>query len=77
MAEESTIKVYPNPFGDVLNIMGKGRYQFQIHDTSGRLMASGNFTDQTQLTRELPSAGGMYVLTLSDAYSHRRIAIVK
>jgi hypothetical protein len=74
---ETRMRIYPNPFNETLHIIGKGPYEYQIHDLQGREITSGKFTDQTQLTHQLPEARGMYFLTLKDAFTTQRVTLVK
>ena len=74
---ESNIKIYPNPFNEKLVIVGKGTYEFQIHDVQGRLISNGYFLDQIQLTHQLPDSGGIYLLSLTNPSSTQRFTLTK
>lgn len=75
--DAAIMAIFPNPFSETLNIIGKGSYAYQIHDLQGREISSGRFTDQTQLTHQLPEASGMYFLTLKDVLTTQRVTLVK
>ncbi|MBO4488783.1 MAG: T9SS type A sorting domain-containing protein [Bacteroidales bacterium] len=62
--QEKTFSVYPNPVQDKLSVQGPdGRFSYQLHDLTGRLLMSGNEDGHAVLNvASLPA--GVYMLRL-------------
>ncbi|MBR4135648.1 MAG: T9SS type A sorting domain-containing protein [Bacteroidales bacterium] len=76
--QEKTFSVYPNPAEDRLTIQGPdGKFNYQMHDLTGRLLMSGNGQNQEVLSvSSLPA--GVYMLRLqSDCQTVTQKVIVR
>lgn len=61
---QPTIQVYPNPIKNQLFIECEGSFSYQLFNSNGRLLETGNANNQVKLVME-EMAHGMYVLTVS------------
>ena len=56
---KETLKVYPNPFKDELNVSDDNASSFEIYDLSGKLVMKGNLSNRKLNTTSL--AKGVYL----------------
>lgn len=70
-------RVYPNPVTDMLTIENGSGSSVKVHDTSGRLVYSGEITIDVFSADLSRLAAGMYVVTLSDRESTITSRLVK
>lgn len=61
-----TVKIYPNPVNNKLNIAVSGSFQYQILDIAGRVIANGDAVDEVVLDFSGYNGGLYLVKTISD-----------
>jgi hypothetical protein len=68
MINKNSVKIYPNPASDNINIeFGSAQFTFHIYNSSGILVHSGK-SDKESISIDVGSFGrGMYFLRLTDA----------
>ena len=64
--DAATVKIYPNPVNDKLNIAVSGSFQYQILDIAGRVIANGDAVDETVLDFSGYESGLYLVKAISD-----------
>jgi hypothetical protein len=72
-AENSPVKVYPNPSNGTINIHAVEGGTYQISDIAGRLVSSGKLDNHTQIDGLKP---GIYSLTIQsgdDRYTQKLV----
>src|SRR4051812_16689498 len=76
ITDDINFKVYPNPFGDVLNVVAEMEtdeiFFYQVLDMSGRLIHSG---EVDALNNSIPmdeiKSSGIYILSLEGVFGRR------
>ena len=58
----NSIKIYPNPCKEIVNISKNENYNYKILDVTGRLIVKGIIQDKKIITTSLKS--GIYFVTL-------------
>jgi hypothetical protein len=68
-------RVYPNPFNDQIKVEAIGTYSYELRNTMGQLVSTGNMTDEMILGQQLNS--GNYLLYLKNDHQVNCISIIK
>ncbi len=63
-SKKESLDIFPNPFTNQIHINQKGKFDYQLYDTSGRLVKSGLVDSQIIMLEELVK--GVYILKLSN-----------
>ncbi|MDO5341249.1 MAG: C25 family cysteine peptidase [Bacteroidia bacterium] len=73
---ETNFMIYPNPAENVLNIVSNGQVEYQLVNSIGQVVMSGNANGEAQLN--VSSLNGMYILkVVADGNTSVRKVIVK
>ena len=64
--DAATVRIYPNPVNERLNIVVSGSFQYQILDIAGRVIANGDAVDEVVLDLSGYDGGLYLVKTISD-----------
>lgn len=71
------LKLYPNPVGDVLNVLSDASaVYYQVFDVSGKVVLEGDFSLQTSLNTSRLKAG-IYFLNASTSSGNHSVKFVK
>lgn len=63
-SNETSIAVYPNPINDFINIDNAQGGTYQLVDSYGRVLASGDLLENTQRISTAHLASGMYIIKI-------------
>ncbi len=63
-SSETSIAVYPNPINDFVNIDNAQGGTYQLVDSYGRVLASGELVENTQRISTAHLASGMYIIQI-------------
>ena len=72
-AENSPVKVYPNPSNGTINIHAVEGGMYQISDMSGRLVSSGKLDNHTQIDGLMPGIYSLNIQTGDDRYTQKLV----
>jgi hypothetical protein len=72
-AENSPLKVYPNPSNGTINIHAVEGGMYQISDMSGRLVSSGKLDNHTQIDGLMPGIYSLNIQTGDDRYTQKLV----
>lgn len=67
--------VFPNPFSQTLRINAAGNFNYQLMSSTGQIIESGNATDETTFSKEVPK--GIYLLKITQNNKSKIVKLVK